>query len=166
MQIKLDGERSNKRSWVKFRDGGRAQWAGVFLACLLLFSVSWLLFAPLAGWSAAPVLGVGPFTNIAGVNYVNVTVISNATSTNVYQIDHRGLLDTNVPWVGATIGITGQTNFLIQLGPEETMFFRAVACDDCDGDGIKNWQDANPGSTNVGLLTITIENPTNGANIY
>lgn len=92
--------------------------------------------------------------------------ITNGVSTNTYQIDTKVDLNTNVPWVGSITGIVGQTYFLIPLGPEHYMFFRALDCDDCDHDGVKNWADADPNSSNVLGLTITILSPTNGATIY
>ena len=164
MQIKHDGGRSNEKSGDKNRLGGRAQWVAVFLGCMLLSSMAWLLFTPLAGWSAAPALKLGPFTNISGVSYVSLAV-TNGTSTNIYQIDNRADLAFNVPWVGSTTGTLGQTNFLIPMTPANYMFYRAINGDDWDLDGVPNSRDANPRDAIIGILTITIVSPTNGANI-
>src|SRR2546421_8598069 len=159
MQIRNHIRVWNSKLGAKHFAHGRAQWAAVFIGCLVLFPIAWLLLAPAVGWSAAaPGLQVGPFTNISGVNYFPLTV-TNGTSTNIYQIDHRAQLNSNVPWVGSTTGIVGQTNFLIPMGPEYYMFYRAINGDDWDLDGIPNSRDANPFDTNIGVLTITILSP-------
>jgi len=110
-------------------------------------------------------LQVGPFTTNSGLTYVTVA-ITNGLITRTYQIDHKADLNSNVPWVGSVTGILGQTNFSIPLGPEIYMFYRALDCNDCDGDGVPNSRDADPNNPSVGVLTITILSPTNGATIY
>ena len=57
------------------------------------------------------------------------------------------------------------TNFSIPMGASPLNFFKARAGNDWDADGIPNSQDADPNSTNFGILSITIDNPTNGATI-
>ena len=60
-------------------------------------------------------------------------------------------------------GSQGQTNFTAPM-TNLAGFYRAYEGPDWDHDGVLNWQDAQPYSTNVGLLTITIDTPLNGTN--
>jgi len=155
----------NQQTGSTNRISGKAHWEGTFVGCLVLFSVFVLMLMPFGGRSAAPGLQIGPFTNVGGLTFVTVT-ITNGSSTNTYQIDRKLDLSSDVPWVGSTTGTLGQTTFLIPLGPEFYMFYRAIDCNDCDFDGIPNSRDANPLNANVGVLSITILSPTNGATIY
>jgi len=123
------------------------------------------MFAPFAGRTAAPGLQIGPFTNYGGKTYIGL-LITNATATNIYQIQPMPALFNNLPFVGSITGAYGQSNFWFEVGPESAMFFRALDCVDCDGDGVLDWKDGNPSDTNVSGLTITILSPTNGATVY
>jgi len=150
------------------RVGQRRRCEGVVrpvISCLVLAATGVLVLAPFLGRSAAPGLQIGPFTNYGGTNYITL-LITNATPTNVYEIHTRAALVPTFPWVSNIIGAYGQSNFWIAIGPESAMFFRALDCVDCDGDGILDWEDGNPSDTNVLGLTITILSPTNGATIY
>jgi len=40
-----------------------------------------------------------------------------------------------------------------------------LGCLDCDMDGVSNWMDGDPFSTNVGKLSITIDSPTNSSTL-
>jgi hypothetical protein len=51
------------------------------------------------------------------------------------------------------------------MGPDLQRFFKARAGRDWDNDNVFNWQDGDPNSTNIGVLTITIDSPINGQNI-
>jgi hypothetical protein len=73
------------------------------------------------------------------------------------------LLSSNTPWnLIVALGSQGQTNFTVMV---TNLYgcFQAAEGNDWDGDGVLNYMDANPISTNVGVLTITIEAPTNGS---
>src|SRR6185436_11244530 len=67
----------------------------------------------------------------------------------------------DVPQPILKITQTDSNRFQIQItnsvNPHE--FFRAGVGSDWDGDGILNWQDSQPSSTNGGFLRITIEFP-------
>jgi len=143
--------------------GYRRNWEGTLVGCLVLSALGGLVLAPFVGRSAAPGLLIGPFTNYGGTNYISL-LITNATATNIYEIHTRP--DLTLPWVSNISGAYGQSNFLIAIGPESAMFFRALDCVNCDNDQYLGWQDADDSNTNVGLLTITIVSPTNGATIY
>src|SRR2546426_5839789 len=152
--MKIENHLGN-RSGSKNRMSGKSHWEGAVVGCLILLSIFGVILAPFMGWSAAPGLKAGPFTTNSGVTYITVT-ITNGSSTNTYQIDHRADLNSNIPWIGSVTGILAQTNFSIPLGPELYMFYRAIDCDDCDGDKVPNYKDANPLNSNILTLTITI----------
>lgn len=90
-------------------------------------------------------------------------VITNGVSTANYEIHRRQFFDPAYPWKLHLIGAQGQTNFTANLGVDTIGFFGATAGLDWDQDGVPNWADGNPISTNVGILSITIDSPTAGS---
>jgi len=106
----------------------------------------------------------------SGTNEVTLTVV-NGVATNLYEIWWAEFLEadalslTNYMWFDVCSGSTGETNFVVDLGDTVSGFFRAVNGNDFDNDGILNWKDAWPWDPSVGLLTVTIESPANGANV-
>jgi hypothetical protein len=115
------------------------------------------LWPELARTSPAPGLSVA----LTGSNLLTLT-ITNGVTNEYYEIYSKIQLEAP-DWSFFTGGTLGQTSFSTFTYPAQQRFYRARATNDWDGDGILNWQDADPNSTNVGLLTITIENPANGA---
>lgn len=106
-----------------------------------------------------PVLTIAP-TNGAQV----VLSISNAVASTNYEIYRTPILnDTNFPWVLHLVGSVGQSNFTADVGVEFMGFFKASIGTDLDGDGVQDWLDANPTDATIGILSITIDSPTNGA---
>lgn len=90
--------------------------------------------------------------------------ITNAVGYANYEIYRRMVLgDPNYPWTAPITGAQGQATFNVTnvnlVKWQE--FFEAAVGSDWDGDGILNWQDSQPGSTNGGLLSITIDAPAN-----
>jgi hypothetical protein len=79
--------------------------------------------------------------------------------------DLNETLDPLFYWPTEALGAPGQTNCVVEMGIFYSGFFRVLECLDCDGDGIPNHQDGQPGNANVGSLTITIDSPLNGTNI-
>ena len=63
------------------------------------------------------------------------------------------------------IGNQGQTSFVASFGIETRGYFRAAVGSDWDGDGIPNYQDAQPNNPATGILTITIDSPANGSTV-
>lgn len=102
-----------------------------------------------------------------GTNQVQI-VITNGSSAVNYEIYRTSILgdDENYPFTLHLIGGLGQTSFVASFGIETRGYLRAAVGSDWDGDTIANFQDAQPSSTNAGVLTITIDSPTNGAVIY
>lgn len=95
---------------------------------------------------------------IDGTN-VNLT-LGNGETNKSYNLLFSSVLP-GAYWSTTIIGSMGQTNFTVPM-TNGIGFFRAEEGDDWDGDGIKNWMDADPSSTNVGVLTVTIDAPANG----
>jgi hypothetical protein len=103
---------------------------------------------------------------LSSTNQVQIVITNGSSSVN-YEIYRTAVLDddANYPFILHLIGNQGQTSFVANFGIDTRGFFRAAVGSDWDGDGIPNFQDAQPSSTNAGVLTITIDSPANGANI-
>lgn len=123
----------------------------------LLVCVAIMFWPKLAGTSPAPGLSIA----LTGSNAAVLT-ITNGVTNEYYEIYSRIALDLD-DWGFFTNGTLGQTSFPVSIGPVMQRFYRARATNDWDGDGVLNWADADPNSTNVGFLTITIDSPVNGA---
>ena len=126
------------------------------------------LFAALGGVTTAVVLAQSvpdPALKITLVNTNQLQLdITNGLSTANYEIYRTtALSDPLYPWTLHMIGNLGQTNFTASMGIDTLGFFKATAGLDWDSDGIPNWQDAQPSSTNAGILTITIDSPVSGS---
>src|SRR5262249_46347544 len=92
--------------------------------------------------------------------------ITNAVASTNYEIYRTPLLaDTNFPWTLHMIGNVGQSNFVVDTEVFGTSFFRVGIGSDWDLDGVPNDRDANPTDPMIGILTITIDSPTNGSTI-
>jgi hypothetical protein len=113
-----------------------------------------------AGGQSAPVLKIA----LTGTNQVTVTV-TNGIATNLYELFYTPFLGSNANWQPLSDGIIGQTNFTFMIDQTQFGFFRALTGNDLDGDGIPNYKDARPLDPTVGIMTITIESPANGASI-
>jgi len=93
-------------------------------------------------------------------------VISNAVASTNYEIYRAPILnDTNFPFEPYIIGSVGQSNFIAEIGIDAAGFFKATIGSDLDNDGFPDWLDANPTDPTIGILSITIDSPTNGMTI-
>jgi hypothetical protein len=110
--------------------------------------------------AAAPGLSI----TLANSNTVLLTVTNGATNV-YYEIYSTNAVSDNMAWSLSATGGLGVTNFSVPMGAATINFFKARAGNDWDGDGILNFQDANPNSTNVGVLSVTIDSPTNGSTL-
>jgi hypothetical protein len=111
-------------------------------------------------WATPPGLSI----KVTAPNQLQLTV-TNGVTNGIYSIYWREFLNSPPDWDWLTVGTTGQTNFLIDISETETGFFEAVATDDIDGDLVVNEQDARPFDPSIGIVTVTIETPANGANV-
>jgi hypothetical protein len=124
----------------------------------LLFT--FLTLTPAWSQTNAPALSI----SLTASNQVTLT-ITNGIGTNVYEIYYTEFLTTNSEWTLLSTGSQGQTNFLANIDETETGYFKAVNGNDWDSDGIPNAWDARPNDPGIGLLTVAIEAPANGANV-
>ena len=106
-----------------------------------------------------------PVLRISPTNSTQVLIsITNAVASTNYEIYRTPILnDTNFPWELYIVGSAGQSNFTADIGVDWTGFFKAGIGSDWDLDGVPNSQDANPTDATIGILTITIDSPTNGS---
>lgn len=74
------------------------------------------------------------------------------------------MADANHPWQVLTNSAVGQSNFIVDAAGSESGFFKVLLGIDFDGDGIPEWMDAQPQNPAVGILSVTIDSPTNGFN--
>lgn len=137
------------RKWKFWMWGGGGMG---FLLCMMI-----ALWPEFAETSPAPGLSIERLST----NAVTLT-ITNGVTNEFYEIYSR--VDLQAPiWDFFTNGTLGQTSWPVATSPIQRRFFEARANNDWDSDGVLNWADADPNSTNVGFLTITIESPSNGA---
>ncbi len=132
-----------------------------WLVCGLAVAVlsSWTVWKASGQSVPAPVLKATPVST----NQVNV-LITNGVSTANYEIYWTPWLNNPVyPWTLLVSGTTGQTNFSVLINSTDTGFIEAAVGTDWDGDGVPNYKDARPSDPTVGVLTVTIESPANGA---
>ena len=95
-----------------------------------------------------------------------VLTVTNGVASEYYTIYTEPMLQGPFPWSGSITGSVGVTNFVIPISPALSGFYKAEAGFDRDGDGIPSWEDANPDGPTIGVLTISIASPTNGASIH
>lgn len=116
--------------------------------------------AGLALWANAqqPVLKI---TNL-GANNFAITITNGLPSTNYTLFWTPALENPAYPWEVITVSDIGQTNFWLDMGEWQAAWFRVLVGSDQDGDGSPEWQDAQPLNPAVGILSITIDSPTNG----
>jgi hypothetical protein len=148
MKIRSDGWRQRIRAAIPL---------AVILGLVLCAVVPWSKSSPIPG------VTITAFSN----NTVTITV-TNGVTNEFYEIYTRPFLQTNEAylWSLTVTGSLGVTQFTIFNGARQMRFFKAEAGNDKDGDGILNFQDADPLNSSVSnVLKITIQSPTNGMNI-
>jgi hypothetical protein len=124
----------------------RNNWAKLAGLMALAVTAVVTIYACVSAWGqTAPVLGIAP----AGTNLISVTVLNPATNA-AYQIYYREFLTEDYPWLFATNGNLGQSNFLFNTGDTVSGFFEAV----------------NDASFVPPTINVIILSPANGALIY
>ena len=130
----------------------------VAVGLALFVSVGVLIYSALAD-VPQPVLSI---TSLAS-NQFNIVITNAATTTNYTLFWTPLLADPNYPWQVLVVGDVGETNFTVDGGTWPSLYFRMLVGADSDGDLIPDWQDAQPLNPSVGILSLTIDSPTDGA---
>lgn len=136
----------------------RSRWMQILVLCSIL-GCALFVWTEAAKSDDAPGLSI----QLLSSNQLQLTV-TNGVVTNSYEIYRRPIWDSVYPWTLHLLGTNGQTNFLTAMGVESIGFFQARSGNDTDGDGVPNSQDGDPRDPALGILTITIDSPANGAN--
>jgi hypothetical protein len=127
-----------------------------WVALFEIFGVGLVVVATaLTAWSqTAPVLTITQL----GTNQFSITITNNI-GTDTYDLLWTPVLASpDYPWTWAVVGTSGQTNFLVDMGIYQTGFFRTLL----DTNSIPLWEAADPNNPGAGILTVTIDSPTNG----
>ena len=103
-----------------------------------------------------PVLSITPL----GSNQFSILVTNGVSGTNYTLFWTPALVDENWPWQVLEVG---DTNFTVDVGDWPLGFFKVLLGSDPDGDGVTEEYDANSNDPNIGILSVTINSPTNGA---
>ena len=139
--------------------------SGVLVGAVLVGALTVVLMAKRA-WATDP---PQPVLSISQIDSnVFQIIITNAASYANYEIYRRAALsDPIFPWTSPITGALGQATFTVTnlnfVNLQE--FFRAGVGSDWDLDGVLNWQDSQPSSTNGGLLRITVAFPASNGNV-
>lgn len=114
--------------------------------------------AALTAWAqTVPVLSI---TSL-GTNQFSITFTNYPPTTWDLQWT-PALTNSEDSWTWVRTGTNGQTNFILSLDDlsgSPTAFFRTVL----DTNAIPLWEAADPNNPAAGILTVTIDSPTNGA---
>jgi len=112
-------------------------------------------FGPMDQQSGVPYLTLIP----TGTNQLLITVYNDQGPAN-YELWYTPVLaNPAYPWTALDGGSPGQTNFVVNIGPFQTGFYRAIM----DTNSVPIWQAADPNNPSAGVLTVFIDSPTNGA---
>ena len=97
-----------------------------------------------------------------GSNQFSVLITNGVSTTNYTLFWTPALGNAAYPWTYLGVGDVGETNFTVNGGEWNVGFFRVLLGADFDGDGVVEWLDAQPENPSVGILSVTIDSPTNG----
>jgi len=103
----------------------------------------------------------GIIIGVVSTNQVMVTITNGASYAN-YELYHRTLIDPAYPWTLWIVGAPAQTNFTVEMNTS-LAFWEVGVGSDWDGDGVPNYCDGDPLDPTVGILTVTIDSPAQGA---
>src|SRR5437867_3693713 len=120
---------------------------GFVLAAMLVIA-AWVATGPVLA-QQAPVLQIAP----TGTNLLTITITNGLSTTNYTLLWTPGLQNTNYAWQVLGVGEVGETNFTVDTGEWMSSFFRVILGSDYDGDGVPDWQDAQPENAAVGILS-------------
>lgn len=125
--------------------------AAIFAAATVIVAVKAL------AQTAPPILTI---TSL-GTNSYNIT-IWNSVAGSAYALEWTPVLDSaDYPWTVAALGTNGQTNFFFNGEGFDSGFFMTLL----NTNAIPPWELADPNNPSLGILTVTIDSPVNGATI-
>jgi hypothetical protein len=164
MLIPPDSDRSQTILESRSRPPAHKTWPARWViggGLCLLIAAGGLMFVVMRASAQVPQPGLT--VALSSTNQLQI-VITNGSSLVNYEIYRTPVLgdDLTYPFLLHIIGNQGQTSFVASFGIETRGWFRAAVGSDWDGDGILNYLDAQPSSTNVGILSITIDSPLHG----
>jgi hypothetical protein len=104
-----------------------------------------------------PVLAITPL----GTNTYSIAIANGvpATTYGIYWTPVLGNAD--YPWM-VLVGTNGQTNFMLNMEQYDSGFFMGAV----NTNGIPPWELANPDDPGLGILSVTIDSPANGAALH
>jgi hypothetical protein len=129
--------------------------AGFFGISTFIIATQWAVLAQVP----QPVLKIAPLGN----NQFLIT-ITNGVGTN-YLLYWKPYLDESYTWQAVATNLPGENQFEMDAATSPAGFFRVLVGWDADGDGAPDWQDAQPGNADVGILSLTIDSPLNGSTL-
>jgi len=133
-----------------------ARWKSTLILLAAIIPLAWAI----AQSVPQPGIVIQPLST----NRMQITITNSVGWAN-YELYRRTALEPVYPWLLHQIGTQGQGGFTATNGIEQLSFYQVAVGLDWDGDGIPNSQDAQPGSTNAGLLSITIDFPLNNGQV-
>jgi len=159
----MNTEASSEEKETRLRKRSAAAYSGKWLSgaefalAAIVTSLVVLIYSALAT-APQPVLKITPL----GSNQFNITITNGVSTTNYTLFWTPAVADTNYPWIALWGGDVGQTNFAVNGLDWPLGFFKVMIGHDLDGDSWPVWQDVNDNNASVGILSITIDSPTNG----
>jgi hypothetical protein len=144
---------------VKNNEVITTNWFRITWLVALFLGAGLLIYSAFAG-APTPAIIITPLTS----NQFSI-VVTNSLSTTNYELYWSPILsdNDNYPFTLYAVGTLGQSNFLFN-GDESLSGFFQVGLEQTYG-GIPDYELADPNNPSLGILTISIDSPTNGANL-
>lgn len=106
-----------------------------------------------------PILSIAPTNS----NQLSITVTNGVSYAN-YVLYNQHVLGGS--WVYVTNPVPGVTNFVVNPGPYFQGFYMVTGSTNWNNNGIPNWDYADPTNPGIGVLTVSIVSPAQGAVIH
>jgi len=118
-----------------------------------------VMLTALAQTVPPPVLTITP----TGTNQLLITVTNGVAYGNYTLYSRLILNDPTSPWTFVTNMVPGVTNFTVSRGVAFQSFYEVTGSTNWNNNGIPNWDYADPKNPSLGVLTVTIVSPAQGA---
>jgi hypothetical protein len=118
-----------------------------------------IVFSVVAQTVPPPVLTIIP----TGSNQFLITVTNGVAYGNYTLYSRLVLNDPTFPWTFLTNPVPGVTNFTVSMGADFQNFYQVTGSTNWNNNGIPNWDYADPKNPGLGVLTVTIVSPAQGA---